>query len=148
LPSDPSSPGINGAWGPKGFIKFGDYNGILYNLLGNAHHVMLKETYLKFFPLFGSAGSCESFMNNKMFELGIKNVELQAPIYFFHSHKLNYPIKNIPKTSEWNRSGDGFEYGISDMHEYLKSKKPILCDSWLNYPNQKHEFLAEDYYYD
>jgi hypothetical protein len=149
LPSDLDNVGINGAWGPKGWGKFGNYNGIIYNLLGNAHHLMLTETYKKFFPLNGSSGSCEEYMNKKIQELSIKNIELQIPIYFFHSHKLNWPINEKSAHSiEWNKSAQGFEYGIEDMHKYLKEKKKIICDLYKGYPKEKQIFVFEnDYYY-
>lgn len=125
LPTDTSTPGYNGAWGPRGWIS-GDYEAPWFESMGNAHHIMLWKTYKQFFPLSGSSGKCEESMNIRLHQLGLKNIELQEHLYMFHSHMLNFKIdENNCSSNEWNLSGAGREYGIKDMDEYLRAKKRI-----------------------
>lgn len=147
LPSRKESPGINGDWGPRGFKIINDIPCIIYNRLGNSQHIMSKKTYSEFFPMVGNTGGCEDYLNRVMRNKGYKNVEIQLPIYAFHSHTLSYPI-SIPNSDEWNRSGDGFEYGIEDMDRYLKSKQEFTCTYYKQYPNEKVEEVLLNYNYD
>lgn len=145
LPSEDTSPGLGGAWGPQGWVP----GGILYKCMGNAHHIMLREDYKKFFPLSGSSGACETMMNGKLAQLGFKNVELQDFFYAFHSHMWEYPLIEGITSEELNRSGDGFEYGIKDMHEHFVKKGPIYVSRWLDYPSKEREryLIEKDYIY-
>lgn len=124
LPNRPDYPDYNGAWGPVGFMD-GKVPALLFNCMGNAHHIMLKKTYDKFFPLVGSSGACEAYMNRRLAQLRLKNAELQIPVYAFHSHCLNRQLPVEITTNELNMSPRGREYGIADMYRYIKSNIPI-----------------------
>lgn len=147
LPSGEKSLGLKGAWGPKGFKVVNDIPVILYNRLGNAHHIMKLETYSIFFPMIGNTGGCESYLNNIMEKNKLVNAEIQLPIYAFHSHTLNYKLDKHDSDS-WNMSGDGFEYGIKDMDLYLKSKQEFICTYYKSYPDIKTRETLIDYNYD
>lgn len=147
LPSHKENLGINGAWGPIGKIKIDNVPLILYNAMGNAHHIMLRETYNTFFPLNGSTGGCESYMNNVMRLNSFKNAEIQEFIYAFHSHTLEYAIDNSPSCFKWNRSAEGFEYGIRDMDHYLRTGKKFTCERFVDYPESKECITIDNYNY-
>ena len=118
LPSEKWRPDYKGAWGPIGF-RNSNYNAIIYNNMGNAHHIMLKQTYDKFFPLYGNAGSCEAYMNDKLHSLGLFNAELQIPVYAFHSHCYSRALPEVVTTTALNLSPIGVEYGIKDMYDHI-----------------------------
>lgn len=121
LPSDASDPGYFGKWGPKGFTE----KAILYHAMGNAHHIMLPRTYFKFLPLQGNTGGCEEYMNQRLSQLGLMNVELQIPVYAFHSHTWSRELPNPITTKDLNMTGRGIEYGIKEMYEHIKNNKAI-----------------------
>lgn len=127
LPTDPAFPDYKGAWGPIGWreSRNGSPPAFLFRCMGNAHHIMKKETYLRFFPLQGNAGSCEAYMNNRLAQLGLLNAEIQIPIYAFHSHCYERELSTIVTSTELNMSPRGREYGIKNMREYLKNRGPI-----------------------
>jgi hypothetical protein len=147
LPSHPDNLGIKGGWGPIGAINIDGIPLILYNAMGNAHHIMLSDTYNKFFPLNGNTGGCEAYMNRVMLQHGFKNAEIQDFIYAFHSHTLSYSVDTSPSSFKWNRSAEGFEYGIRDMDLYLKSGKPFICNRYINYPENEEIITIADYNY-
>lgn len=147
LPSDNKSLGLNGAWGPRGFKVINGIPVILYNRLGNAHHIMKYETYSRFFPMIGNTGGCESYLNTIMEKNKFINAEIQLPIYAFHSHTLKYELDKFDSDS-WNMSGDGFEYGIYDMDSYLRSKNKFDCTYYSEYPNNKIRESLINYNYD
>ena len=125
LPSDPiNHPDYNGAWGPIGFRE-GKYPAILYNNMGNAHHIMLMETYSRFFPLQGNAGSCEAYMNGRLNNMKLLNAEIQIPVYAFHSHCYSRALPEVVTTDALNMSPRGIEYGIKEMYEHIRAKLPI-----------------------
>jgi hypothetical protein len=134
LPTNPKHPDYKGAWGPIGWRESRNDSppAILFRCLGNAHHIMLKETYLKFFPLQGNAGSCEAYMNGKLSQLGLLNAEIQIPVYAFHSHCYEREMPAIVTTDELNMSPRGREYGIKNMVEYLKDEKPITYSYYIS----------------
>lgn len=135
LPSNPNYPDYHGAWGPVGFRE-GKYPAILFNNMGNAHHVMLMETYKRFFPLYGNAGSCEAYMNGQLNNMGLLNAELQIPIYAFHSHCYSRPLPEVITTDALNMSPRGIEYGIKEMYDHIKNKRAI---NYTYYITQKEE---------
>lgn len=124
LPSNPNYPDYRGAWGPIGF-KDGKYPAILFNNMGNAHHIMLMETYKRFFPLYGNAGSCEAYMNGQLNNMGLLNAELQIPVYAFHSHCYSRALPETVTTDSLNMSPRGIEYGVKEIYEYIRAKLPI-----------------------
>lgn len=148
LPTAEDSPGLNGAWGPKELIKIENIPVILFNRLGNAHHLMLKKDYDLFFPLSGSSGSCESHMNKTMEKYKFLNAEIQDYVYMFHSHTLNFDTKSIGNTDEWNKSGDGFEYGIKNMHNHLLNKNMMQCSIFEEFPKGKKIVDLKNYIYE
>lgn len=105
LPSTPDNPGYVGSWGPLGSEKINGLEVIKFRCLGNPHHVFLYEDYKKLFPQQGNSGSNEYYLNSKLNEFGWLNGELQIPLFFFHSHLLEYPVPHIPSTKEMNLSG-------------------------------------------
>lgn len=122
LPVDPKDKGFSAAWGPKDFyVNTIPY--LIFNMMGNAHHLISWEDYMHFFPLSGNTGSCEQYMNTRLSSIG-KNAEPQIPIHFFHSHMWSYPI-STNDLSMWHKTGEGFEFGIKDMYNYLKSNQPL-----------------------
>lgn len=127
LPTNPSHPDYKGAWGPIGWRESINNSppAFLFRNMGNAHHIMKRETYLKFFPLQGSAGSCEAYMNNRLAQLGLLNAEIQIPIYAFHSHCYERELPQIVMTFELNMSPRGREYGIKNMRDHIKDRRPI-----------------------
>lgn len=124
LPSNPNYPDYHGAWGPIGF-RDGKYPAILFNNMGNAHHIMLMETYKRFFPLYGNAGSCEAYMNGQLNNMRLLNAELQIPVYAFHSHCYSRALPEKVTTDALNMSPRGIEYGIKEMYEHIRAKLPI-----------------------
>lgn len=136
LPVDPKDKGYTGAWGPKGFYS-NTVPCILFNRMGNAHHIMNWKDYQHFFPLSGNTGSCEEYINTKLATLGI-NAEPQIPIHCFHSHMWSYPI-STNDLSMWHKTGEGFEFGIQDMYLYLKEKKPLIQKLY----NKNNELVIE-----
>lgn len=124
LPSNPNYPDYRGAWGPIGF-RDGKYPAILFNNMGNAHHIMLMETYKRFFPLYGNAGSCEAYMNGQLNNMGLLNAELQIPVYAFHSHCYSRALPATVTTDALNMSPRGIEYGVKEMYEHIRAKLPI-----------------------
>lgn len=138
LPSATDRPDYKGAWGPIGF-RNSNYNAIIYNNMGNAHHIMLKKTYDRFFPLQGNAGSCEAYMNNKLHSLGLLNAELQIPVYAFHSHCYSRPLPDIVTTTELNKSPIGIEYGIKNMYEYIHANHPINYSYFISPQEEIHK---------
>jgi hypothetical protein len=120
LPVDPKDKGYKGAWGPVGFTA-SPIPCILFNKMGNAHHVMSWKDYSNFFPLNGNTGSCEEYMNSKLHGF---NAEPQIPIHCFHSHMWSYPI-TTNNLNMWHKTGEGFEFGIKDMYEYLLDKNQV-----------------------
>jgi hypothetical protein len=147
LPTAKNSLGLNGAWGPVDFLKIDNIPLILFNRLGNAHHIMLKKDYDLFFPLIGNTGGCESYMNDIMERNNIKNAEIQDYIYMFHSHTLNFDTKAIGNTDEWNKSGDGFEYGIKDMHNHLLGSNLMQCTIFEDFLQNKKTVEVKNYFY-
>jgi len=148
LPTASNSLGLNGAWGPQDFVEIDNIPLILFNRLGNAHHIMLKKDYDLFFPLIGSSGGCECYMNEIMEKNNFKNAEIQDYIYMFHSHALNFETKFIGNTDDWNRSGDGFEYGIKNMHDHLINKNMMQCTIFEKFPKNKKMLELKNYSYD
>lgn len=137
FPSEPTHPDIHGAWGPIGWRESSS-NAILYKAMGNSHHLMLRDTYEKFLPLQGNAGSCEAYMNRKLRTLGLLSAELQIPVYAFHSHCYEREVPYDANSVSLNMSPRGIEYGIKNMYELLKKQdipyyyyhsKPI----WMTY---------------
>lgn len=124
LPTNPSFPDFKGVWGPIAF-RDGQVPAFIFRCMGNAHHIMLAETYRKFFPLQGNAGSCEAYMNNKLQSLGLLNAELQIPVYAFHSHCWKRDLPELVTTDELNMSPRGREYGIFDMAHHIEQSKTI-----------------------
>lgn len=139
LPVDPKDKGFKGAWGPVGFRKE-PIPCILFNRMGNAHHVVSWKDYSSFFPLNGNTGSCEEYMNSKLHGF---NAEPQISIHCFHSHMWSYPI-NTNKLSMWHKTGEGFEFGIKDMYNYLINKQPVL-QTLFNKENIAYTELLENY---
>ena len=124
LPNRPEFPDYKGAWGPISF-RDREIPALLYKRLGNSHHIMLKDTYLKFFPLIGKSGTCEAYMCNKLSELGLLHAEIQVPIYAFHSHCFKRELPKNVTTTELNMSARGREYGIKDMYDHINNNKRI-----------------------
>lgn len=146
LPSEQRDPGLHGAWGPIGWLS--EIQAIAYKSMGNAHHVMMADTYRKYLPLEGSSGGCETFMNQRLRSSKKINIELQFALYAFHSHLWSFPLQNKVTTRELSRSGEGWEYGIKDMHEYLLAGNPIACEWWENYAiKQKKTLNFTEYNY-
>lgn len=125
LPTDPNFPDYKGAWGPIDFREGPVCPAFIFRCMGNAHHIMLRETYERFFPLQGNAGSCEAYMNNKLQSLGLLNAELQIPVYAFHSHCWKRDLPEKITTKELNMSPRGREYGIYDMYSHIDNFLPI-----------------------
>lgn len=148
LPTAKDSLGLNGEWGPREFVNVGNVPLILFNKLGNAHHLMLKKDYDLFFPLSGSSGSCECYMNDIMQRNNFLNAEIQDYIYMFHSHTLDFDTKAIGNTDDWNKSGDGFEYGIKNMHKHLLNRNMMQCTIFEDFPKLKKTIDLKNYNYD
>lgn len=125
LPCSPDDPGFRGKWGPIGMGKYNGLDVVLYRAMGNAHHIMLKSTYDKFFPLQGNTGGCEEYMNQRLESLGLLNAVLQIPVYAFHSHRYELPLPESPSTCKLNMTGRGIEYGIKDMYGAVKNRTKI-----------------------
>lgn len=143
LPVSVKDKGYNGAWGPIGSSDAGDIHSILFRKMGNAHHIMSLKDYEQFLPLQGSTGGCEAFMNTKLEMLGL-NAEPQIHVHAFHSHMYSYPI-NTNNLSEWHKTGEGFEFGIKDMFEYLDSKNSVMSSLFETFPNKKLTSVLGDY---
>jgi hypothetical protein len=129
LPFSVEDKGFTGGWGPIGSNKIQEIECVFYPNIGNAHHLIKWETYKKFFPLQGSSGGCEYYMNTILPRIGI-NIEPQLNIHFFHSHMWSYPIPIPATTTQWHKSGEGFELGIKEMHEFLVAKNSISTVTW------------------
>lgn len=138
LPVEPCDHGYKGAWGPVKYEKIANFDIILFKCMGNAHHIMKWKDYCKFFPLSGNTGSCESYMNSKLLNLGY-NCEIQQHVHFFHSHLLNYPIGSN-HLNNWHKTGEGFEYGHKDMNLYLLKKNPVKSKIY-NISNKDFEII-------
>ncbi len=145
LPVDKHNKGFSGDWGPKGAGHSDDIYFLLFNRLGNAHHIMKTEDYIKFLPLAGNTGGCEASMNNQLMSLG-KNAEPQIHVHCFHSHMWEYPI-DTNKLQQWHKTGEGFEYGHKDMSEFLKDKNTVISEVYTSFPNKKNTISLNDYYH-
>jgi len=156
LPSTKNNPGYTGAWGPHAFLAANNheivesthYGLLLFNMMGNAHHIMLGSTYKRMLPLSGNAGDCEAFMNNKLKKHGLKNAELQTHVYAFHSHTWEKPLPLNPTTDDLNLSGAGVEYGIFDMDQHFKNKKAIQATIVIAMNSIICKHYHGDYHYD
>ena len=151
LPTSIDDPGIHGAWGAREFVKE-DISSLLpaytiHEQMGNAHHVMLRETYDRFMPLAGNTGGCEAYMNNICRREGILNAELQVPIYAFHSHTWSSPIPEPVTSFELSQSAVGIEYGIKEMHEHFKARRPIKCEWFKRWPDEYRTEIFTEYNY-
>lgn len=126
LPFDTDDKGFTGGWGPQDIINK-NVRYVVYNKMGNAHHIMKWDLYKRFLPLSGSTGGCECYMNDRLAQINIKNYEPQIHVHAFHSHMWEYEIDNT-LLSRWHKTGEGFEFGIKDMHEHFLDKKPVVSD--------------------
>lgn len=146
LPTDPKDRGYRGSWGPQGTSSLGDP---IFNMMGNAHHVMTYETYKQFMPLQGNTGGCESLMCQRLAQLGLRNAEVQEYIYMFHTHKWTGLDKPSEDIELWNKSGEGWEYGMKEMEAYILEKRPLILSRYVDFPDNKtYLYLNEhDYKY-
>lgn len=145
LPFEKTDRGFSGFWGPIGTVKK-NLQYIQYRSMGNAHHIVRYDMYKRFLPLQGNTGGCESYMNSVLQSLNIPNYEPQIHVHAFHSHTYKYPIESI-NLKDWHKSGEGYEYGIKDMHEHLISKKPIISQIWDTFPNKYFKLELDKYDY-
>jgi hypothetical protein len=143
LPTDPKDKGYHGAWGPKGVTNRGEP---IFHMMGNAHHLMLYSTYSKFMPLSGNTGGCEANMCARMQQLRIPNIELQEFIYMFHTHKLTGMVESC-NINLWNKTGEGYEFGMRDMHTALSNRNYLELHKYLRFPNELETIRVTDYAY-
>lgn len=142
LPTDPRDKGYSGAWGPQGTHLIHP----IFRCMGNAHHIMLYETYKQFLPLHGNTGACEAYMNNKLQSMDKRNIELQEFVYSFHTHKLNGKVES-EDINMWNKTGEGYEFGIKDMHEYLTQKGKLDLKKYNPFPENIETLTVINYAY-
>ena len=145
LPVERKDKGFTGDWGPIGFEPRGKIKTLLFKRMGNAHHIIRYDDYLKFLPLEGNTGGCEAFMNERLTSLGL-NAEPQIHVHCFHSHMYKYPI-STNRLNEWHKTGEGFEFGIYDMDMYLKSRQPVVSTLYNNFPDEINSVTIKDYDY-
>jgi hypothetical protein len=148
LPTRNNDPGLHGAWGARGMQKINNLPTLtIHEAMGNAHHIMLKETYDQFMPLSGNTGGCEAQMNNSLSSMGFKNAEIQMPVYAFHSHTWNQPLPLKVTSEDLCKSAIGVEYGIKNMHEFFLEKKPIIVDYIEDWPDYYKSINCLNYHY-
>jgi hypothetical protein len=87
-------------------------------------------------------------MNDIMQRNNFLNAEIQDYIYMFHSHTLDFDTKAIGNTDDWNKSGDGFEYGIKNMHKHLLNRNMMQCTIFEDFPKLKKTIDLKNYNYD
>lgn len=145
LPVESVDKGFTGLWGPIGSKSCDETHLILFKAMGNAHHIINWNDYKKFLPLGGSTGSCESQMNNVLMKIGL-NCEPQIHVHCFHSHMWKFPINNN-NLNQWHKTGEGFEFGMFDMDNYLRQKLPIKSKVYSSFPEKIEELILENYDY-
>lgn len=130
LPTQKDDPGLKGGWGPR----YSDERCIYFNMMGNAHHIMMYEDYKRMLPLQGNTGGCEAFMNQRLNKYQWTNAELQAEIYAFHAHKLETKLPKVVTTDKLCQTGRGIEYGLKDIDAHLRAGKMIECSYYSPHP--------------
>lgn len=145
LPVEPEDKGFLGAFGPVGSKLINNINCILFGSMGNAHHIMKWSDYCKFMPLTGNTGDCEANMNLKLKSIGL-NAEPQIHVHAFHSHMYSYPI-NSNNLNKWHKTGEGFEFGMYDMDNYLKNKNMVVSKIYKNFPSEMEYKEFSNYAY-
>lgn len=145
LPVEKQDKGYYGAWGPIKGLQINNAHVILFKMMGNAHHIMHWNDYKKFFPLHGNTGGCEAYMNSILETYGF-NCEPQFHVHCFHSHMLEHSINNN-KLNSWHKTGEGFEYGIKNMNDWLKNKNTVISKIYKEFPNQYEEIEMSKYDY-
>lgn len=145
LPVSPEDRGYRGSWAPIGASPAGKQHSILFRMMGNAHHIIKWSDYKSFFPLMGNTGSCEEVLNKKLDLIGL-NAEPQIHVHAFHSHMWEYKI-DTEDLSRWHKTGEGFEYGIYNMDQYLKEKNKIVSTIFTEFPKVKESLTLTDYAY-
>lgn len=146
LPVCAEDNGFKGAWGPKANYRLADTECLLFNRLGNAHHIMRFDDYKQFMPLSGNTGGCESLMNDRLGSLAKINCEPQIHVHAFHSHMWKFPIESN-ELNAWHKTGEGYEFGIYDMDKHLTEKLPIISTVYRQFPTEKESVELTSYAY-